>query len=80
MNWRCGRTNTTITGSEASSDPAISTGQSAWNWPCNEASPAESGDPTALPTDAAESLATHRVVWAAEHACLTGTVVRRSPQ
>ncbi|WP_112249232.1 Gfo/Idh/MocA family protein [Kribbella monticola] len=35
----------------------------------------ESGDPTLLPTDAATSLATHRVVWAAEEARTTGTVV-----
>ncbi|MFG1696241.1 Gfo/Idh/MocA family protein [Nonomuraea sp. NPDC049309] len=34
-----------------------------------------SGDPSALHTDAAESLMTHRVVWAAEQARLTGTVV-----
>jgi predicted dehydrogenase len=33
------------------------------------------GDPTLLPTDAAASLATHRVVWAAEEARTTGTVV-----
>jgi predicted dehydrogenase len=32
-------------------------------------------DPTLLPTDAAASLATHRVVWAAEQARTTGTVV-----
>ncbi|MEV4564357.1 Gfo/Idh/MocA family oxidoreductase [Nonomuraea sp. NPDC049419] len=34
-----------------------------------------SGDPSRLHTDAAESLMTHRVVWAAEQARLTGTVV-----
>ncbi|MBB5134462.1 putative dehydrogenase [Thermocatellispora tengchongensis] len=34
-----------------------------------------SGDPALLPTDAAESLATHRVVWAAERARTTGIVV-----
>jgi predicted dehydrogenase len=33
------------------------------------------GDPTLLSSDAAASLATHRVVWAAEHARTTGTVV-----
>ena len=33
------------------------------------------GDPSLLPTDAAASLATHRVVWAAEEARTTGTVV-----
>ena len=33
------------------------------------------GDPAALSTDADESLATHRVVWAAERARRTGTVV-----
>jgi predicted dehydrogenase len=33
------------------------------------------GDPTLLPTDAVASLATHRVVWAAEEARTTGTVV-----
>jgi predicted dehydrogenase len=36
------------------------------------------GDPTLLPTDAAASLATHRVVWAAEEARTTGTVVSLS--
>ncbi|GAB2605294.1 Gfo/Idh/MocA family protein [Kribbella endophytica] len=35
----------------------------------------ETGDPTLLPTNAAASLATHRVVWAAEKARTTGTVV-----
>ncbi|GAA3208724.1 Gfo/Idh/MocA family oxidoreductase [Actinocorallia longicatena] len=35
-----------------------------------------SGDPSLLSSDAATSLATHRVVWAAEHARTTGTVVR----
>jgi predicted dehydrogenase len=35
----------------------------------------ETEDPTLLPTDAAASLATHRVVWAAEVARTTGTVV-----
>ncbi|TDE59084.1 Gfo/Idh/MocA family oxidoreductase [Nonomuraea mesophila] len=34
-----------------------------------------SGDATLLQSDAAESLMTHRVVWAAEQARLTGTVV-----
>ncbi|GAA1150878.1 Gfo/Idh/MocA family oxidoreductase [Streptomyces hebeiensis] len=34
------------------------------------------GDASALLSDAAESLATHRVVWAAERARVTGTVVR----
>ena len=34
-----------------------------------------SGDPTLLRSEAAESLMTHRVVWAAERARLTGTVV-----
>ncbi|MEU0096537.1 Gfo/Idh/MocA family oxidoreductase [Kribbella sp. NPDC006257] len=33
------------------------------------------GDPSLLPTDAAASLATHRVVWAAEEARTEGTVV-----
>jgi predicted dehydrogenase len=36
------------------------------------------GDPSLLPTDAAASLATHRVVWAAEEARTTGTVVSLS--
>ncbi len=35
-----------------------------------------SGDPGLLLSDAATSLATHRVVWAAEHARDTGSVVR----
>jgi predicted dehydrogenase len=35
----------------------------------------EAGDPALLPTDAVSSLATHRVVWAAEEARTTGTVV-----
>ncbi|GAA3533101.1 Gfo/Idh/MocA family oxidoreductase [Nonomuraea rosea] len=34
-----------------------------------------SGDPSLLRSDAAESLMTHRVVWAAERARLTGSVV-----
>ncbi|MFG1710280.1 hypothetical protein ACFLIM_44640 [Nonomuraea sp. M3C6] len=34
-----------------------------------------SGDPGLLQSDAAESLMSHRVVWAAEQARLTGTVV-----
>ncbi|MFC4113154.1 Gfo/Idh/MocA family protein [Nonomuraea zeae] len=34
-----------------------------------------SGDPSLLRSDAAESLMTHRVVWAAEQARLTGSVV-----
>lgn len=34
------------------------------------------GDASTLRSDAAESLATHRVVWAAERARVTGTVVR----
>ncbi|MFE3738863.1 Gfo/Idh/MocA family protein [Streptomyces sp. NPDC059096] len=34
------------------------------------------GDASALRSDAAESLATHRVVWAAERARVAGTVVR----
>ncbi|GAA2644023.1 hypothetical protein GCM10010412_005060 [Nonomuraea recticatena] len=33
------------------------------------------GDPSLLRSDAAASLATHRVVWAAERARLSGTVV-----
>ena len=37
------------------------------------------GDPTLLPSDAAASLVTHRVVWAAERARLTGTVVSLTP-
>ncbi|MDX6264742.1 MAG: hypothetical protein QOH84_6430 [Kribbellaceae bacterium] len=39
----------------------------------------ETGNPALLPTDAAASLATHRVVWAAEEARTTGTVVTLSP-
>ncbi|QNE21308.1 Gfo/Idh/MocA family oxidoreductase [Kribbella qitaiheensis] len=35
----------------------------------------ETADPALLPTDAGASLATHRVVWAAEQARTTGTVV-----
>ncbi|GIJ48229.1 streptomycin biosynthesis protein StrI [Virgisporangium aliadipatigenens] len=35
----------------------------------------ETGDPTLLPSDAASSLLSHRVVWAAERARETGTVV-----
>jgi predicted dehydrogenase len=35
----------------------------------------ETGDPALLPTDATISLATHRVVWAAEEARVKGTVV-----
>ena len=38
------------------------------------------GDPTLLPSDAAASLATHRVVWAAERARTTDTVVHLDPQ
>jgi predicted dehydrogenase len=34
------------------------------------------GDPALLPSDAAASLATHRVVWAAERSRLTGETVR----
>ena len=33
------------------------------------------GDPSLLPSDAASSLLSHRVVWAAERARTTGTVV-----
>jgi predicted dehydrogenase len=36
-------------------------------------------DPSLLPTDAAASLATHQVVWAAEQARTTGTVVTLTP-
>ncbi|WP_040455983.1 Gfo/Idh/MocA family protein [Kribbella catacumbae] len=39
----------------------------------------ETGDPGLLPTDATISLASHRVVWAAERARTTGTVVTLSP-
>jgi predicted dehydrogenase len=39
----------------------------------------QSGDPTLLPTDAGASLATHRVVWAAEQARTSGTVVTLTP-
>jgi predicted dehydrogenase len=35
----------------------------------------QTGDPALLPTDAGASLATHRVVWAAEEARTSGTVV-----
>ncbi len=38
-----------------------------------------SGDPALLRSEAAESLMTHRVVWAAERARLTGTVVSLTP-
>ncbi|GAA2550807.1 Gfo/Idh/MocA family oxidoreductase [Winogradskya consettensis] len=38
-----------------------------------------SNDPALLSSDATQSLATHRVVWAAEQARLTGTVVRLTP-
>ncbi|WP_328324889.1 Gfo/Idh/MocA family oxidoreductase [Kribbella sp. NBC_00382] len=38
----------------------------------------QTGDPTLLPTDAGASLATHRVVWAAEEARTSGTVVTLS--
>ncbi|MEU8377791.1 Gfo/Idh/MocA family oxidoreductase [Streptosporangium sp. NPDC048865] len=38
-----------------------------------------SGDPALLRSDAAESLMTHRVVWAAERARLTGSVVPVRP-
>lgn len=38
----------------------------------------QTGDPGLLPTDAGASLATHRVVWAAEEARTTGTVVTLS--
>ncbi|QFY09285.1 gfo/Idh/MocA family oxidoreductase [Nonomuraea phyllanthi] len=38
-----------------------------------------SGDPALLRSDAAESLMTHRVVWAAEQARLTGSVVPLHP-
>ena len=37
------------------------------------------GDPSLLTSDAAHSLATHRVVWAAERARLDGEIVRLSP-
>jgi predicted dehydrogenase len=37
------------------------------------------GDPALVSSDAAQSLATHRVVWAAEHARLSGRVVRLRP-
>ncbi|RJL34015.1 Gfo/Idh/MocA family protein [Bailinhaonella thermotolerans] len=37
------------------------------------------GDPAHVLTDAAGSLATHRVVWAAEHARRTGSVVSLAP-
>ncbi|MFG2002888.1 Gfo/Idh/MocA family protein [Spirillospora sp. NPDC048911] len=37
------------------------------------------GDPSLLPSDARESLAAHRVVWAAERARHTGTVVDITP-
>ncbi|TMR99741.1 Gfo/Idh/MocA family protein [Nonomuraea basaltis] len=39
-----------------------------------------SGDPALLRSDAAESLMTHRVVWAAEQARLTGSVVTLGPR
>ncbi|MBB2910381.1 putative dehydrogenase [Streptosporangium becharense] len=38
------------------------------------------GDPAAILSGGAESLATHRVVWAAEHARHTGTVVSLTPR
>jgi predicted dehydrogenase len=37
------------------------------------------GDPALVSSDAAQSLATHRVVWAAEHARLSGRVVHLRP-
>jgi predicted dehydrogenase len=37
------------------------------------------GDPSLVSSDATQSLATHRVVWAAEHARRTGEVVRLAP-
>jgi predicted dehydrogenase len=39
----------------------------------------QTGDPSLLPTNAAISLATHQVVWAAEQARTTGTVVTLTP-
>ena len=36
-------------------------------------------DPGRIPTDAEETLASHRVVWAAERARITGTVVEMEP-
>jgi hypothetical protein len=38
-----------------------------------------SGDPGSLSSDAAQSLATHRVVWAAEEARRRGAVISLSP-
>jgi hypothetical protein len=37
------------------------------------------GDPAPLSSDGDESLATHRVVWAAEQARVRGQVVRLAP-
>jgi hypothetical protein len=37
------------------------------------------GDPSLLTSDAAQSLATHRVVWAAERARTRSEIVRLAP-
>lgn len=72
------------TGAESTLDAAVAGGPSASDGHGGgdgglvEAflSAVETGDPTLVSSDAARSLATHRVVWAAERARLSGEVVR----
>ena len=62
----------------ASAGPSVEDGHGGGDEALTEAflTAVSTGDTSTLRSDAAESLATHRVVWAAERARVTGTVVR----
>ncbi|MFI6697582.1 Gfo/Idh/MocA family protein [Streptomyces sp. NPDC050509] len=80
VDFRTGEERTVDAGTDtgASAGPSAEDGHGGGDEALTEAflTAVSTGDASTLRSDAAESLATHRVVWAAERARVTGTVVR----